>query len=76
MRSKQNGLLLNVETGSQEIVILSYVTVCFYPPASSNNEKNCCEISKDKITVCEETAGLRCRNSSDLNSAASKCQCP
>jgi hypothetical protein len=34
---------------------------------SLNNEKNCCEISEDKIPVCEKTAGLRCGKFSDLN---------
>ena len=63
---KQNGLLLNVETGSHELVILSYATVCLHPSVSLNNEKNCREISKDKIAVCAKTAGLRSGNSSDL----------
>ena len=39
------------------------------PSVSLNNEKNCRAISKDKIAVCEETAGLRSGNSSDLDSA-------
>ena len=39
---------------------------------SLNNEKNCCEISDDKIAVCKETAGLQSGNFSDLNSAFSK----
>ena len=39
---------------------------------SLNNEKNCCEISEDKIAVCEETAGLQSGNVSDLNSACLK----
>ena len=30
---------------------------------------NCCEISKDKIAVCEKTAGIRSENFSYLNSA-------
>ena len=68
----QNGLLLNVETGSHELVILSYATVCLHPSVSLNNEKNCREISKDKIAVCEKTAGLRSGNSSDLNLACLK----
>ena len=42
--AKQNGLLLNVETGSQELVILSYATVCLHSSVSLNNEKNCREI--------------------------------
>ena len=36
---QQNGLLLNVETGSHELVILSYATVCLHPSVSLNNEK-------------------------------------
>ena len=43
---------------------------------SLNNEKNCCEISEDKIAFCEKTAGLRSGNSSDLNSACSKVLVP
>ena len=39
---------------------------------SLNNENICCEISADKIAVCEKTAGLRSGNFSDLNSACSK----
>ena len=39
---------------------------------SLNNEKICCEISEDKIALCEKTAGLRSGNFSDLNSACSK----
>ena len=39
---------------------------------SLNNEQNCREISKDKIAVCEKTAGLRSGSSSDLNSACLK----
>ena len=66
-----NGLLLNVETGSQKLVILSYATVCLHPSVSLNNEKNCRAISEDKkIAVCEKTAGLRSGNSSDLDSAS------
>jgi hypothetical protein len=34
--------------------------MCLHPSVSLNNEKNCCEISEDKIAVCEKTAGLRC----------------
>ena len=58
-----------METGSQELVILSYATVCLHPSMSLNNEKNCRAISEDKIAVCEKTAGLRSGNSSDLDSA-------
>ena len=47
--------------------------MCLHPSVSTlNNEKNCREISKDKIAVCEETAGLRSGSSSDLNSACLK----
>ena len=35
----KHGLLLNVETGSHELVILSYATVCLHPSMSLNNEK-------------------------------------
>ena len=55
-----------VETGSQELIILSYATVCLHPSVSLNNEKNCRSISEDKIAICEITAGLRSENSSDL----------
>ena len=75
-RLKQNGLLLNVETGSQELVILSYATVCPHPSLSLNNEKRCREISEDKTAVCEKTAGLRSENSSDLDSACLKVLLP
>ena len=65
-----------METGSHEIVILSYATVCLHPSVSLNNEQNCREVSKDKIAVCEKTAGLRSGNSSDLNSACLKALVP
>ena len=66
-----------METGSHELVILSYATVCLHhPTVSLNNEKNCREISKDKIAVCEKTAGLRIGNSSDLDSACLKALVP
>ena len=58
--------MLNVETGSHELVILSYATVCLHPSVSLNNENNCREISKEKIAVCEKTAVLRSGNSSVL----------
>ena len=51
------------------LVILSYATACLHPRVSFNNEKNCREISEYKIAVCEQTAGLRSGNSSDLDSA-------
>ena len=41
-----------------------------------DNEKICCEISEDKIAVCEKTAGICCGNFSDLNSACSKVLVP
>ena len=68
--------LVNVETGSHELVILSYATVCLHPSVSLNNDKNCRAISKDKIVVCEKTAGLRSGNSSDLDSACLKALVP
>ena len=58
-----------METGSRELVILSYATVCLRPSVSLNNEKNCRESSEDKMAVSEKTAGLRTGNSSDLDSA-------
>ena len=65
----QTGLLLNVETGSRGSVIWSYATVCLYLFVSLNSVKNCCEISEDKIAVCEKTADLLSGNSSDTDSA-------
>ena len=65
-----------IETGSQELVILSYAIVCLHPSVSLNNEIICREISEDKIAVCEEIAGLRSGNFSDLNSACSKVLVP
>ena len=73
---KQNGRLLNVETGSHELPILSYAAVCLHPSVSLNNDKICREFSEHKIAVCEKTAGLRSGNSSDLNSACSKVLVP
>ena len=35
---EQNGRLLNVETGSHELAILSYATVCLHPSVSLNND--------------------------------------
>jgi hypothetical protein len=43
---------------------------------SLKKEKNCREISEDKIAVCEKTQGLRSGNFSDLNSACSKVLVP
>ena len=51
-------------TGSHELAILSYATVCLHPSVSLNNEKICCEYSEHKIAVCEKTADLRSGNSS------------
>ena len=65
-----------METGSHELVILSYATVCLHPSVSLNNEKNCHAISKDKIAVCEKTAVLRSGNSSDLDSVCLKALVP
>ena len=47
--------------------------MCRHRSVSLNNEKNCCEISEDKIAFCEKTAGLRRGN---LNSACSKVLVP
>jgi hypothetical protein len=47
--------------------------VCLQPSVSLNNENIFCEISEDKIAVCEITAGLRCGN---LNSACSEVLVP
>ena len=65
-----------METGSQELVILCYATLCLHPSVSLNNEKNCREISGDKLAVCRKTAGLRSGNSSDLDSACLKVLVP
>ena len=43
---------------------------------SLNNEKNCCEISEDKIAFCEKTSGLRRGKFSDSNSACLKVLAP
>ena len=43
---------------------------------SLNNEKNCREISKEKIAVCEKSADLRSGNSSDLDSTCLKALAP
>ena len=50
--------------------------MCLHLSVSLNNEKNCREISEDKIAVCEKTAGLRSGNSSDLDSACLKALVP
>ena len=69
IQAKLSFNLLNMETGSQELVILSYATVCPHPSVSLNNEKKRHDISADKTTVSEKTAGPRSGNSSDLDSA-------
>ena len=46
--------------------------MCLHPSMSLNNKKNCRGISKDKIAICEKTAGLRSGNSSYLDSACLK----
>ena len=61
-----------METGSHELAILSYATVCLHPPVLLNNEKICREFSEHKVAVCEKTVDLRTGNSSDLNSACLK----
>jgi hypothetical protein len=43
---------------------------------SLNNEKSCCEISEDKIAVCDKTTGLRRGRFLDLNTACSKVLVP
>ena len=43
-----------------------------YLSVSMNNGKIRYEISENKLAGCEKTAGLRCGNSSDSNSASSK----
>ena len=68
--------MLNVETGSQKLVILSYATVCLHSSVSLNNGRNCRAISEDRIAVSEKTAGLRSGNSSDLDSACLKVLVP
>ena len=76
IRNYRNLYVNGKQPGSQELVILSYATVCLHPCVSLNNEKICHEISERKIAVCEKTAGLRSGNSSDLNSACSKALVP
>jgi hypothetical protein len=50
---------------------LSDIIVYRHRSVSLNNENICCEISEDKIAVCEKTAGLRSGNFSDFDSACS-----
>ena len=65
-----------METGTHELAVLNYATVCLHPSVSLNNKKICREFSEHKIAVCEKTAGLRSGNSSDLNSACLKVLVP
>ena len=76
IKAKRSFVNLNVETGSHELAILSYATVCLHLSVSLNNEKICREFSEHKIEVCEKTAGLRSGNSSDLNSSCWKVLVP
>ena len=50
--------------------------MCPHLSVSLNTEKAFRAISKDKITVCEKTAGLGSGNSSDLDSACLKALVP
>jgi hypothetical protein len=63
------------KTGKKKL-LLSDIIVCRQRSVSLNNEKNCREISEDKMAVSEKTADLRSRNFSDLNSACSKVLVP
>ena len=45
--------------------------MCVHLSVSMNNGKIRHEIREDKIAVCGKTAGLRCGNFSDSNSASS-----
>ena len=47
-QSKPNGLLSNVVTGSQELVVLRYAIVCLHPSVSLNSENICRYISEGK----------------------------
>ena len=58
------------------MVVLSDIIVWRHRSVSLNNEKNCCEISEDKIAFCEKTAGLRRGKFSDSNSACLKVLVP
>ena len=49
--------------------------MCLHLSVLLKNEKKS-DISKDKIAVCEKTAGLRSGNSSDLDSACLKALVP
>ena len=66
--SDKTGLLLKGRL-VKKLVVLSDIIVCRHRSVSLNNEKNCCEISEDKIAFCEKTAGLRRGRFLDSNSA-------
>ena len=68
--------LLNVETGSQGLCILSYAAMFLHPSVSMNNAKNCLQIIKDKIATCKKTASLRSGDSLDLDSTCLKVLVP
>ena len=68
--------LLNVETGSKKLAILSCAIVCFHPSVSLNNKKIVVKLSEDKIADCEKIAGLRSGIFSDLNSTCQKVLVP
>ena len=46
MQAKRS--FVNVETGSHELAILSYATVCLHPSVSLNNEKIVVQLVKIK----------------------------
>ena len=56
----------------QRISNFDYAIVCFRPSVSLKNEKRHCEISTDKMAVCETTTCLRSGNFSNLNSSCQK----
>ena len=53
-----------------KLVLLSNIFLYLHSSMTLNNEKNCQKISKDKIAICEKTAGLQYE--ADLNSACLK----
>ena len=65
-----------METGSHELAIFSYATVCLHLSVSLNNDTISREVREHKIAICEKIAGLRSGNSSDLNSACLKVLVP
>ena len=64
-----------METGLQELVILSYGIVCLHPSVSLDNEKNCRATSEDKTAICAKTVDLQGGNFSDLDSVCLKVLC-